>query len=114
VAQGALGLECRADDVALRSLLAPLDDPATHRAVRAERRVLAELEGGCMIPLAAWARDAGGELAMDVAVFDVDGRERIAASAAGPREGPDDLGRRVARELRALGAERLLRPIGRP
>jgi porphobilinogen deaminase len=39
--------------------LAPLDDAATHRAVRAERRTLAELEGGCMIPLAAWAREAG-------------------------------------------------------
>jgi hydroxymethylbilane synthase len=64
VAQAAIGLECRADDVALRALLAPLDDAATHRAVRAERRVLAELEGGCMIPLAAWARDAGGELVL--------------------------------------------------
>jgi hydroxymethylbilane synthase len=111
VAQGALGLECRADDVALRALLAPLDDAASHRAVRAERRVLAELEGGCMIPLAAWAREAGGELALDVAAFDLDGRGRLAASAAGPREGPDDLGRRVARDLRALGAERLLRPL---
>jgi hydroxymethylbilane synthase len=62
VGQGALGLECRADDVALRALLAPLDDAATHRAVRAERRVLAELEGGCMIPLAAWAREGVGIL----------------------------------------------------
>jgi porphobilinogen deaminase len=114
VAQGAIGLECRADDVALRALVAPLDDAATHRAVRAERRVLAELEGGCMIPLAAWARDAGGELVLDVAVFDLDGRERIAASAAGPREDPDDLGRQVARDLRVLGAGRLLRPIARP
>jgi hydroxymethylbilane synthase len=114
VAQGALGLECRADDVALRALLAPLDDAATHRAVRAERRVLAELEGGCMIPLAAWAREVGEELVLDVAVFDLDGRERIAASAAGPRDDPDDLGRQVARDLRALGAGRLLRPIGRP
>jgi hydroxymethylbilane synthase len=114
VAQGALGLECRADDLAIRALLAPLDDPATHRAVRAERRALAELEGGCMIPLAAWAREAGGELVLDVAVFDPDGRERVAASAAGPREDPDALGRRVARALRALGAERLLRPPGRP
>ena len=112
VAQGALGLECRADDVALRAPLAPLDDAATHRAVLAERRVLAELEGGCMIPLAAWAREAGEQLVLDVAVFDLDGRERIAASAAGPREDPDDLGRQVARDLRALGAGRLLRPLG--
>ena len=38
----------------------PLDDPATHRAVRAERAALAELEGGCIIPMAAWARDVEG------------------------------------------------------
>jgi hydroxymethylbilane synthase len=114
VAQGALGLECRADDLALRALLTPLDDLPTHRAVRAERRVLAELEGGCMIPLAAWARGAGEELVLDVAVFDLDGRERVAASAAGPREDPDALGHRVARDLRALGVERLLQTHGRP
>jgi hydroxymethylbilane synthase len=114
VALGAIGLKCRDDDLALRALLAPLDVAASHRAVRAERRVLAELEGGSMIPLAAWARDAGVKLVLDVAVFDPDGRERIAASAAGPREDPDDLGHQVARDLRALGAGRLLRPIGRP
>ena len=95
-------------------MLAPLDDPATHRAVRAERRVLAELEGGCMIPMAAWAHEAGEELILDVAIFDLDGGERIAASAAGPLDRPDDIGRQVARKLRALGAGRFLRPIGRP
>jgi porphobilinogen deaminase len=67
-----------------------------------------------MIPLAAWAHDAGGEQVLDVAGFDLDGRERLAASAAGPPEDPDDLGRQVARDLRALGAGRLLRPFGRP
>ena len=41
--------------------LQPLDDPATHRAVRAERAALAELEGGCIIPMAAWARDVEGD-----------------------------------------------------
>ena len=61
VGQGALGIECRGDDATLRELLRPLDDPATHRAVLAERRALAELEGGCMIPMAAWARDVEDE-----------------------------------------------------
>ena len=67
-----------------------------------------------MIPLGAWAREAGGELVLEVAVFDLDGRERLAASAAGPPEDPDEPGRQVARDLRALGVERLLRPLGRP
>ncbi|MBX6314470.1 MAG: hydroxymethylbilane synthase [Isosphaeraceae bacterium] len=110
VGQGALGIECRADDAATRALLAPLDDPATHRAVRAERRLLAELEGGCIIPLGAWAREVAEGLALDAAVFDIDGRERLAASLMGPRDDPDALGRAVAQDLRQRGAERLLRP----
>ena len=115
VGQGALGIECRADDAATLALLAPLDDPATRRAVLAERRTLAELEGGCLIPLAAWARDLDdGRLALDAAVFDPDGLERVATAVAGPRDDPDDLGRRAARDLLAQGADRLLRRVRRP
>ncbi|HEX8199394.1 MAG TPA: hydroxymethylbilane synthase [Isosphaeraceae bacterium] len=114
VGQGALGIECRADDASTRALLAPLDDPATHRAVLAERTTLAELEGGCLIPLAAWARETPEGLALDAAVFDPDGRECAATTASGARDEPEDLGRRVARELRRLGAERLLGRVRRP
>ena len=109
VGQGALGIECRLDDRATLARLAPLDDPSAHRAVVAERRVLAELEGGCMIPLAAFARDVEGMLALDAVVLDPDGRERVASSATGPPDDPDSLGRKVAGTLLALGADRLLR-----
>jgi hydroxymethylbilane synthase len=109
VGQGALGIECRSNDSATQSLLVPLDDPTTRRAVLAERRVLAELEGGCMIPLAAWGRDTEAGLALDVAVFASDGRERLFTHATGPLDCPDELGRRAAEELRGLGAEQLLR-----
>lgn len=110
VGQGALGIECRADDDATRARLSLLDDPATRRAVLAERRVLAELEGGCMIPLGAWGRDAeGGGLALDVAVFDTEGRERVFIAMTGPSDDPEGLGWRAAEALRAHGAERLLR-----
>ncbi|GAC1447651.1 MAG: hydroxymethylbilane synthase [Isosphaeraceae bacterium] len=111
VGQGALGIECRADDLATRARLAPLDDPATRRAVTAERRALAELEGGCMVPLGAWGRDLNdGRLALDVAVLDPEGRTRVHAALAGPRDDPEGLGRRVAQALRDQGAEQLLRP----
>ncbi len=109
VGQGALGIECRAIDVNTLAFLEPMNHPPTRRAVLAERKALAELEGGCMIPLGAWGRDAGdGTLALDVAVFDVDGRERAFASRTGPLDQPEELGKRVAAELRSLGAERLL------
>ncbi|SIO56577.1 hydroxymethylbilane synthase [Singulisphaera sp. GP187] len=115
VGQGALGIECRASDATTQTLLAPLNDPSTRRAVIAERRTLAELEGGCMIPLAAWARDTDdGLMALDVAVFDPDGLERIFVSATGPRDDPDGLGRQVAEQLRAQGADRLLQRAPHP
>lgn len=111
VGQGALGLECRDDDRRTAEALAILDDPTTHRAVKAERAALAELEGGCVIPLGAWGRESSpGRLALDVAVWDVDGRESLRSSAEGPTDEPERLGIRVAQDLRNLGAERLLRP----
>jgi len=114
VGQGALGIECRSDDARTLALLTPLDDHETHRAVIAERRLLAELEGGCMIPLAALAQDFDDALlALDAAVFDPDGLEKIAASATGPRDDPDGLGRKVAELLRARGADRLLKQVRR-
>jgi hydroxymethylbilane synthase len=118
VGQGALGIECRRDDEATRALLEMLDDPATHRAVKAERAVLAALEGGCSLPMAAWARDIdddrsgsqGQMLAIDAAVFDVDGRARVTVALIGKRTDPDGLGRRAASALRDQGATTLLEP----
>lgn len=112
VGQGALGIECRRDDARARGLLAVLDDPDTHRAVVAERRALAELEGGCMIPMAAWGRRSEDEgeprLLLDAFVLDPDGKTRVAASLDGPLDDPEALGLRVAEALRDAGAEPLL------
>src|SRR5579871_6613504 len=55
VGQGALGLECRAADTPTLALLAPLNDPATHHAVTAERALLYWLGGGCQVPIGAAA-----------------------------------------------------------
>lgn len=109
VGQGALGIECRSDDLATLALLAPLDDPATHRAILAERRVLFELEGGCTIPLAAWAREEEGRLVLDAAVFNASGSERLAVREEGELNDPEALGRSVAETLRVRGADRILR-----
>ena len=112
VGQGALGIECRGDDPGTLALLAPLDEPEARRAVLAERRLLAELEGGCLIPLAALGRDTeDGRLALDAAVYDPDGAEKVAASAEGPLDDPEGLGRRVAALLRERGAEPLLQRV---
>jgi hydroxymethylbilane synthase len=114
VGQGALGIECRIDDEGTIALLLALDHAPTRRAVLAERACLAALEGGCMVPLAAWGRDEGEDrLALDVAVFDPEGEERLDGSRLADRSDPHALGLLVAEDLRAAGADRLL-SLARP
>jgi hydroxymethylbilane synthase len=114
VGQGALGIECRRDDATTLDQLSPLNDAATHAAVAAERALLAELEGGCMAPLGAWGRVTTEGLVLDAAVFDIDGREKVSATATGDASDPVTLGRSLATRMRELGADALLRTARRP
>ena len=68
--QGALAIQCRADDTALQARLAPLDDAATRAAVTAERALLAALGASCALALGAHARRTGGRVILDAAFFD--------------------------------------------
>ena len=118
--QGALGIECRADDTHTLALIQTLDNQEAHQAILAERATLAELEGGCLIPLGAWARqlpDPGPDmyvLALDAAIFDADGRNRLTVSLTGPCADPVSLGRQAARALCAQGARELLQETQYP
>ncbi len=107
--QGALGIECRADDGEALSVLAPLDDQATRSSVVAERAVLAALHGGCSAPIAAWGRVEGGRLLLDGLVAELDGRSVLRAHASAPAEGsPQALGAIVAEDLLRQGAAELV------
>jgi hydroxymethylbilane synthase len=108
VGQGALGLECRIGDEALK-WVSPLDDPTTHACVAAERALLEALGGGCVVPMAALGRVESGRLRLDVSVLDADGRHRLDGSETGDVDAPEALGRRLAGILRSQGAETLLR-----
>ncbi|MFV1968443.1 MAG: hydroxymethylbilane synthase, partial [Pirellulaceae bacterium] len=108
VGQGALGLEIRSDDTASIDRVAALDHPATHRAVVAERAMLAELRGGCLAPVGAWGRMIEGRLRLDGVVLSVNGERRVAASAEGVPESAVELGRQVAIDLIAQGADQLI------
>lgn len=120
VSQGALGVQIRRDDDRLRAALAPLDDPATHRAVRAERSCLATLAGGCLAPIGGWAREmADGRLVLGACVLEFDGAKvrRVVAEASTMIRDEDArdvsaaaeaLGRKVAALLLAQGADRML------
>ncbi len=102
--QGALGLEVRADDRAVRDALRPLEHAASARAVAAERSVLAALEGGCQAPVAAWVD--GSRLYGRVTAQD--GSVQLTASAEIDARQPEAAGVAVADLLRAQGASRLL------
>jgi hydroxymethylbilane synthase len=108
VGQGALGLECRADDTVTRALLQPLNDQATHAAVTAERALLAALGGGCLVPIGALAMVNGTELTLRAAVLAPDGKQRIGGDIRGPAAQASDLGRQLADDLLGRGAKELL------
>jgi len=108
VGQGALGLECRADDAATIALLMKLNHPATSLAVRAERAMLQALGGGCQVPIGAATRVDGQALTLRGVVLAPDGSRRIAGEATGTLPEAEALGRRLAEELLGNGAKELL------
>jgi hydroxymethylbilane synthase len=97
--QGAIAVQCRADDKDTRRLLASIDDAPSHRALRAERAVLAGLGGSCTVPVGAWARTAPGtdELEVHGLVASGDGRTVIRMSHQGGD--PETVGTELARML---------------
>jgi hydroxymethylbilane synthase len=113
VGQGALAVEIRSSDPELIERLAEFDHCETRTVVSAERAVLAALEGGCQLPLGAWARFEGGALVLDACVCAPDGSEVLRDRGEGPITQPEALGRAVASRLRGAGADRLLRLAGR-
>jgi hydroxymethylbilane synthase len=119
VGQGALALQIRCDDQRAARCIASLDDAATHVAVRAERSCLAELAGGCLAPVAGFARHAGERLHLGVRVLEQIGNhvrevtveedvEIGDSTVAGSRDAADALGRRVASRLLDQGADAML------
>lgn len=113
VGQGALGIETRADDRETVRLVSALDDPESHAAVTAERALLRELEGGCQLPLGAWARLENGELRLEACVFSADGKEFVRNELRGSADDAEKLGMRLGRMLIEAGADRILRLAGR-
>ena len=111
-AQGALAIECRADDHELVALLGGLDDPDSRTAVVAERALLAALEAGCTAPVGALAQVAEGDDGLEVylrgLVAAVDGTDAVRLSATGPTSEAAEVGRRLAAELLDLGAADLM------
>lgn len=111
VGQGALAVEIRAGDEATARAVSRLEHPDTRDAVRAERALLARLEGSCQIPLAAHAVAAGDRLHLKARVGKPDGARLLAAEAEGGRDEAEAIGVRAAEALLAQGAREILEAL---
>jgi hydroxymethylbilane synthase len=116
--QGSLAVECRSDRAGQLELLATVDDPATRAAVTAERTVLAVLEAGCSAPVGAYAASSSAgppdhpqeeeKLHLTATVVAYDGSRQIRLSACGSPGDAEGIGRGLAADLLARGADQLM------
>ena len=107
VGQGSLGIECRESDEEIMQLLAAYDDEITRRAVEAERAFLLQLNGGCQVPIGAYATiDANNQIQMTGIVGSPDGEILLKATLSG--NDPQQVGKQLAEQLQADGAEQIL------
>ena len=111
--QGAIGIECRLTDARTRALIAPLHHPGTAQCVEAERAVTGALEGGCRLPIAAFATLADGQLTLRALVGEPDGSQLLTETHSGPAADLATTARAVVDGLLSQGAgaiiERLLK-----
>jgi hydroxymethylbilane synthase len=106
--QGALAVQCRADDAAVLELLRGLDERNVRAATDAERGFLEGLGGGCAAPIAAFGRADEGRIRLEGLVLSLDGQRQIRLVWEGPAADGRRVGLRLAAEARAKGAEALL------
>ena len=106
--QGAIAIQIRADDAAMREVCAAMNDARTMTSVRAERAFLAALEGGCQVPIGALAVARHGALALHGFVGDVRGERHVRGERAVDPGDPEAAGRSLAEDVRARGADAIL------
>jgi hydroxymethylbilane synthase len=113
VGQGAIGVECRAGDTETSEVLEKLNHEETRAAIIAERTLLSALQGGCQVPLGAWARIEREELVLEACVCSVDGSQYVRQRATAPPDQPRPLGEQMARLLIDAGAQSILEEVSR-
>ena len=90
----------------MQAALQPLEDPDTRMAITAERRCLAALGGGCLVPIGAYCHRVGDELSLRAVVASADGRQMISAERR--HTDPEILGEQLAQQLLDQGAGAIL------
>ncbi|RZQ52961.1 hydroxymethylbilane synthase [Pseudoalteromonas phenolica] len=111
--QGAVGIECRSDDERVKALLVPLEHTETRIRVLAERAMNRRLEGGCQVPIGAYALVNGEQVHIRGLVGAVDGSEILRDEVSGSVENAEQLGVQLAEQLLAQGADKILAEVYR-
>ncbi|OKH40128.1 hydroxymethylbilane synthase [[Phormidium ambiguum] IAM M-71] len=111
VGQGALGIECRADDTEVLSLIKVLEHTPTAQRCYAERAFLRELEGGCQVPIGVNTVIEGEQLTLTGVVASLDGQKLVKDSITGNAIAAEELGTQLAQKLREQGAAEILAEI---
>ncbi|WP_434357579.1 hydroxymethylbilane synthase [Parasalinivibrio latis] len=108
VGQGAVGIECRLDDLRVRTLLEPLSDANTTIRVQCERAMNTRLEGGCQVPIGSYSEIQGDKIWLRALVGEPDGSKIVRGEVTGPIEKAEELGTGLAEQLLAEGAKEIL------
>lgn len=111
IGQGAIGIECRVDDTETNELLSALHDSDTGYCVSAERAMNARLNGGCQVPIAGFAQLQNKQLFMRGLVGSPDGCVLYRSERSGTVEEAETLGRLIAEDLLAQGANEILQAL---
>jgi len=111
IGQGAVGIETRIDDDRILKLIEPLNDKDTAVRVRAERSMNQRLEGGCQVPIGGFATLEGDQVFLRGLVGRPDGSNIIRGEIRGSRDQVEEIGRQLADELLAKGADKILADV---
>ncbi|MBL7153762.1 MAG: hydroxymethylbilane synthase [Phycisphaerae bacterium] len=110
-AQGALGVQIRADDSELAELVSKLDDRDARTTAEAERHILASMHGGCSIPLGVYSRIQADSVIIDAVIADIEGKRCIRRSTTAPIDQAQAIAEQLADELLNAGGREILDQI---
>ena len=111
VGQGALCIETRENDPAIKPLIAALDHEQTRKVVSGERAFLCRLEGGCQVPIAAHGKIENNIFTLSGLVATIDGKVIIKDTMSGPVDEAESIGIQLAESLISMGAKKILEDL---
>jgi hydroxymethylbilane synthase len=107
-AQGALGIQARADDTATNEIIAAIDDEQARTITFAERKILTTMQCGCHAPVGAFAKIAEGRIEIRAFICDLEGKNFIGRELSGPAEDAERLAEKIATEILEAGGQKIL------